>query len=84
MENYEVPYNGFEIIANRLIVPKKEFKQFRFPKSKKFRIRKKWAKRLCNYRIMKTEVAIKHGNKVYVSPETYERIKKLDYDWLPF
>lgn len=54
-------------------------KQFRFPKSKKKRIRKKWSKRLENFHtvIVPGERAMKVGEILYVGPKTYEAMKKL-------
>lgn len=51
-----------------------EFYQFRFPKSKKKRIRKKWSKRKENYR--EKLKAVKLGDILYVSPSFLEVLKK--------
>ena len=51
-----------------------EFYQFRFPKSKKKRIRKKWSKRKENYR--EKLKAVKLGDTLYVSPSYFEVLKK--------
>lgn len=53
---------------------KKEKYQFRFPKSKKKRIRKKWSKRESNFRYK--EFYLKIGNTLFVSKKMYDKIKK--------
>ena len=73
---YAVPF-GMQVIINDMACMSKERKQFRFPKSKKVRIRKKWSKRNANYRLEDVHKAIKIGNKLLVSSKMFEILKKL-------
>jgi hypothetical protein len=74
---------GIKIVVNDLTCISYESKQFRFPKSKKTRIRNKWKKRKENYRIEKVHRAIKINDIMFVSSKIYEQIlnseKVLEY-----
>lgn len=48
--------------------------QFRFPRSKKKRIKRKWQKDKRNFRIESNQ-AIIAGDKIFVSPEVYQAIR---------
>lgn len=48
--------------------------QFRFPKSKKKRIRIKWAKRPENWKVADKHFAVQIGNKLMVSPAIYQKL----------
>lgn len=63
------------IVSNH--IQENKFVQIRFPKSKKKRIRKKWAKRSENWdlRYDKNQKGYILGNKMIVGPETFKRIK---------
>lgn len=50
--------------------------QFRFPKSRKKRIRNKWAKRPENWRPARQGYYLAETNTVFVHPEIYEKLKK--------
>lgn len=50
--------------------------QFRFPRSKKKRIKRKWQKDKRNFRTDQNQ-AIIAGDKIFVSPEVYEEIRKM-------
>jgi len=50
--------------------------QFRFPRSKKKRIRKKWAKQERNYKRIPSKSIYKIGDAIYVHPILYEQLKK--------
>lgn len=54
-------------------------KQFRFPKSKKKRIRKKWSKRPENFHTVQVlgERVTKVGDTLFVGPKTLEALKNL-------
>ena len=54
---------------------KKERIQYRFPKSKKKRIRRKWFKRPGNWKIVEKEMAVKIEGKIYVSPKMFQKLK---------
>lgn len=53
-----------------------ERKQFRFPKSKKKRIRAKWSKREENYKYIPKIYRV--GNTIYCHPYYYEKLKKYE------
>ncbi len=46
--------------------------QVRFPKTKRKRIRKKWAKRRKNFEYKEVPKFYRIGNKVYLKPKFYE------------
>ncbi len=77
--DYNMPFykqGNFELIeSNYLDVDYKPI-QYKFPKSKKKRIRAKWAKRSCNYRIMKIDRVIRIGNKLIVSSKVYKQMEE--------
>jgi len=52
----------------------KERKQFRFPKSKKVRIRKKWRKQPKNFRLEDVHKVFKVGNTLFVSSLIHEKL----------
>ncbi len=64
-----------EIIANNILTKSHERVQFRFPKSKKKRIRKKWFKDSRNFKMVEKEIIIKIEDKLIVSEETYNKLK---------
>jgi len=49
--------------------------QYRFPRSKKARIRKKWSKKLSNYKPDPQVYQI--NDKLYAHPETVRRLKEV-------
>lgn len=51
--------------------------QFRFPKSKKRRIRRKWAKRTENWRPMTKALFNKNTNEIYIHPNMLALIAHL-------
>lgn len=52
-----------------------QWKQFRFPKSKKVRIRKKWQKRNYNYRMTEVHRVITIFDRMIVSSKIFEKLK---------
>lgn len=70
--------NGFEVHVSNLM-HRSEFRQFRFPVSKRKRIRIKWSKNRDNYRLYEWEdyVVMKDENKIIVGEKTFEQLKKL-------
>ena len=56
--------NGYSILIHDHPIGKEQFK---FPRSKRFRIRKKWAKRPVNFRpIFMRDALIDHSHKVII------------------
>jgi hypothetical protein len=53
-----------------------ELKQFRFPKSKKKRIRKKWSKRKQNFKYITVQKMLKIGDTIFVSRKVFDTIAK--------
>jgi hypothetical protein len=51
--------------------------QFRFPKSKKRRIRRKWAKRTENWRPMTKALFNKNTNEIYMHPDMAAKMVKV-------
>ena len=68
---------GFQVVVNDIACISKEWKQYRFPKSKKVRIRKKWSKRSVNFRMQDVHRVIKMQDKLFVSSLIFEKLKGL-------
>ena len=49
--------------------------QYRFPRSKKARIRKKWARRPQNWKSIARDQVFKVGNKLVCSPSIHAKLK---------
>ena len=71
-----VPF-GFQVVVNDMACISKEWKQYRFPKSKKVRIRKKWSKRSVNFRMQDVHRVIEMQGKLFVSSLIFEKLKWL-------
>jgi hypothetical protein len=72
-----VVINGITVMQNQF-VNRPKYIQVAFPKSKKKRIRAKWAKRKVNFGYREEDVAIyvKSENTIFVSTCLFEKIKK--------
>ena len=70
-------FNGLRVYINDLacVIPDKTF-QFRFPKSKKKRIRKKWSKRPQNWKTTYKHVTYKMADSIIMSRKTWIEIQK--------
>jgi hypothetical protein len=68
-------FYGMDVIVNPLLTIKK---QHRFPKSKRRRIRVKWAKRECNFKTLPDpNYYIMSGeNKVVMHPSLWEQLRE--------
>jgi hypothetical protein len=74
-----VPSHGIQVFVNNMACISNEWKQFRFPKSKKKRIRKKWSKRGVNFKMKEFHkvIMMKFENKMFVSQKTYDKLNKI-------
>lgn len=52
------------------------FKQFRFPRSKKRRIRKKWSQRISNYRTTYEPRVMQMDNRLLIDNISLEKLKR--------
>ncbi len=66
--------SGIAVTPN-VFMPETKRVQFRFPRSKRRRIRKKWRKRAANFR--EEPVAWLIGGEVFCHPNVYEKFKRL-------
>lgn len=64
----------FKIIVNNFIQPRLETKQILFPKSKKVRIRKKWAKRSYNFKSFYIDEFLVIGDTIFVTQTHYDKL----------
>lgn len=64
-------YNGYEVYTNLHLT---KSKQFRFPKSKRKRIRVKWGKQTKNFRSYPSDEIVVIGNKMIMHPIYYNRL----------
>jgi len=65
---------SIRVIINDDMCIRNELKQYKFPKSRKKRIRKKWSKRMVNYRLEKVKKIYKFDNTVVMCREDAERL----------
>ena len=71
----EASLGGFKIIANPFLSDN-VWTQMRFPRSKKKRIRRKWAKQAKNFIVVVTpRPPIQIGDTLFVHPSDLERIR---------
>ena len=67
------PFCGIPIIENMYMCA--EEYQYRFPRSKKARIRKKWARRPQNWKSIARDQVFMVGNKLVCSPSILAKLK---------
>lgn len=70
-----IPNPKWNVIVNDLLCVSKELKQFRFPRSRKKRIRNKWSMRKCNFRMEDVYYMRRIGNTLYVSRKHMDAIR---------
>ena len=68
------PFCGIPIIENMYMCEAEEI-QYRFPRSKKARIRKKWARRPQNWKSIARDQVFMVGNKLVCSPSIHAKLK---------
>lgn len=66
------PYGGFQIVESKTLVIKY---QYRFPKSKRRRIRKKWKKDLKNWKTKVDPQCYLLNNQIICHPEVAEKLR---------
>lgn len=71
-----LPYNSFPLVINDMACISKEWRQVRYPKSRKKRIRKKWGKQCQNFGFKEVHRLIKLGDRMLVSGKIYAHIMK--------
>lgn len=76
-KTYLLQSPGIPVIVNDFICISHELKQYKFPKSKKKRIRKKWAKQNKYFKIQEIHKLIKIQGKIIVSTKIFEQLKKM-------
>jgi hypothetical protein len=64
---------GFRVVVDASLADRV---QFRFPKTWKKRIRKKWAKRPENYRVVPRKDVYRVGDRLLMHPALWEELKK--------
>lgn len=65
---------SYPIVANDLMGTEMKYVQYRFPRSKKKRIREKWAKQGKNYKYRTFQRAVYYNNTLYVSKAVFNRL----------
>lgn len=70
-----LPIRGITVKVNDTLCVYKEYRQFRFPRQKSHRRRKKWRKDRRNWRIEEQHSMYKYGDTVLVSSHIYEQWK---------
>ena len=77
IEKYQARLASMACISRIYVDAKLGWKQFRFPRSKKKRIRKKWEKDRRNWKHTSDMKAHKIDDMLVVSPEFMEELKKI-------
>lgn len=67
----------YKIIPNDLIALQRELLQVRFPKTKRKRIRRKWAKNKKNWQVREVHKMIKIDDTFFVTNHLYGKILKI-------
>lgn len=67
--------NGMQVIIDDVSTKISKHKQFRFPRSKKKRINKKWSRRSANWRTYKITYSYIVGNKIIMDSKSFEQLK---------
>lgn len=73
--DYVYCHNGVKVVECRWLQSTIALVQFRFPKSKKLRIKKKWRKQSKNFKKVERGGIIKADGVLYASSEIFSRIK---------
>ena len=71
-----IPYDSIPLVVNDALCISKEWRQIKFPKSRKKRIRNKWAKQSRNFGLKDIHKLIKVGNTALVSSKIHAAIMK--------
>lgn len=66
--------SGVRVVVNNYIRPYYKTYQFRFPISKKKRIRSKWSKRRINFKTVLVDNCYMIGNTIVVSQKQYDML----------
>ena len=76
MNPYNFSLNQPRIIVNNYVRPNLKTWQFRLPKSKKKRIRNKWAKNKCNFKseMVNNFLFDKQNNIIYINQDDYDKL----------
>lgn len=74
-------FDTLKVRVNDAACVSQEWKQFKFPKSRKKRIRKKWSKDQCNFRIEEAHHCVHdiQNNILYVSSKVLKNIENSPY-----
>lgn len=75
-ENLLNAIGATKIIKNDLLCKRDKRIQYRFPKSRKKRIRKKWSKREANYKYVPDDIVLKAANILYMSRRVFNKLQK--------
>lgn len=76
LKRYSNALRGINIRISNTICLVADYKQYRFPKSKKKRIRAKWTKNKQNFRFEESDRVICIGDTVYMSQKQYDKFSK--------
>lgn len=71
---------SMDVIINDSMCKGFDLVQFRFPKSKKKRIRNKWKKDPRNYRHIEVSKAFVVGHRMYVTTDMFNQLRNKSYE----
>jgi hypothetical protein len=74
MSGFTGSFLGIQVYVSDFLP--KERKQVRFPKSKRKRIRKKWAKDPKNYAMVETAALLFDGHRAHTSPKGFALLQR--------
>lgn len=75
----ETDIYGMPIVINDYMGNESEFRQIRFPRSKKKRIRKKWSKNRANWKLFRWQEPVSYvfaGKQIIMNSTAYSALKK--------
>lgn len=67
---------GIEVLTSKFCTERKSY-QFKFPKTKRKRIQRKWAKRPCNLRDKEVPAAFLMQGKLLIHPDLQDKLEDL-------
>jgi len=74
-------FDSIKLVVSDKVCLGVELKQYRFPKQKSYRRRKKWAKNQNNYRMEEVDRVIRMDGILYVSSKTFNHFKNQHHEF---
>ena len=69
-------FSGYDIDVNDALCCRIKHIQYKFPRSKKIRIREKWRKQQKNYKTIEENFVYKVDDRIIMSSKIYKKLKE--------